>query len=176
VRRDNFDAVTTGHDPAAQYAGENAFPRHDAIPDGIENMAAFMADLADLRHFQEDRITDAEVRTHGERGQIDAFRCQVLREVAVSDIEAPRPDFLYTLYRQETQLPDPGSNVAIALKTEIFYKDSPLDVVFLAPFSVRLVDGQYPALTVLHDPITLPYRSKAGSRPSARDAFEEDCR
>jgi len=62
---DNFISCTNGS--FGKNSDENALPGHDAVPDGVEDRATVMTNLADLSHFRENVLADFQLCSKREK-------------------------------------------------------------------------------------------------------------
>ena len=75
---------------ALQHDAKNALVGEDAVAGEIVDGTAGVADFADLADFDEYFAANLELRSQGEREQVDALGCEVLAKVALVHIEPAR--------------------------------------------------------------------------------------
>jgi hypothetical protein len=136
---------------------KNSLPWHDAVPDCVKNVAPGVTNLADLCDFQEDVAPDLQSRADGKRRQINAFRSQVFRKISILHIQSLCPDFLDAFFRKEAYLPDTALRMGVAIKANIFQKQTAGDILFFFTFFLRNVDGQNLSLYFFH--LKVPIKS-----------------
>ena len=85
----------------------------DAVAGEIVDGTACVADLADLADFDQDIVANLELRSQGEREQVDALGCEVLAKVALVHIEPARLRRLDGLCGQKGNLTVPMPGVRI---------------------------------------------------------------
>jgi len=105
---------------AGQYFRENPFPGHDAVSDRIKDIAPVMADLADLGDLQQNFIADFQSGADGKQRKINAFCCEIFREISIFYVQSLRPDLVNAFPRQKAHLPDARLCMGIVYQTKIF--------------------------------------------------------
>jgi len=136
---------------------KNSLPWHDTVPDCVKDVAPGVTDLADLCDFQEDVAPDLQLSANGKRRQVNALGSEIFREISILHIQSFCPDFLDAFFRKEAYLPDTALRMGVAIKTNIFQKQTAGDILFFFTFFLRNVDGQNLALCFFH--LKVPIKS-----------------
>jgi hypothetical protein len=79
------DIVTAANDAPLDYPCKNALARHDAISGQVVDCAFFVAFLADLGDFHQNRFAQPEPGAHRTANPVDSFGCNVFGKISEAD-------------------------------------------------------------------------------------------